>query len=88
LGYGARVIRGARTGCLCKGPGKGVSVFRDMGKLAVLTGPISERGMSSSTFSIGDFVGSAGGGLMRVGPGMLGRLMISSIGFRISRLTE
>ena len=38
----------------------------------VLTGPMMERGVSSSTFSIGALDGSAGLGGMRVGPGMMG----------------
>ena len=33
---------------------------------------MSLRVMSSRTFSIADFEGSAGGGLMSVGPGMMG----------------
>ena len=33
----------------------------------MLTGPILESGVSSRRFSMGDFVGSSGGGLNRVG---------------------
>ena len=37
-----------------------------------LTGPMTERSLSSRTFSMGDLDASAGLGGMRVGPGMLG----------------
>ena len=39
---------------------------------ALLTGPMSLRLMSSRTFSIADFEGSTGGGLMRVELGIVG----------------
>ena len=38
-----------------------------------LTGPMSVRGRSSRTFSIGDLLGSIGGGLIRVAEGIAKR---------------
>ena len=41
-----------------------------IGWVKLLTGPISVRVVSSSTFSIGDFEGFLGGGLIRVPEGI------------------
>ena len=35
-------------------------------RACILTGAISDKGVSSSTFSMGDFEASSGGGLTRV----------------------
>lgn len=57
------------------------------GRLRKLTGPISTRVVRSRTFSIGDLLGSTGGGLTRVVRGILaaeGRVQVAVDDERLS----